>query len=357
MFLDRQPDLDWTNPDLRRAMGDVLRFWLDRGVDGFRIDVIHALGKPKDLEDLPEKLAAVPICAVVDDPSVHPYVEFIRAVVDEYPDPPRVIVGETVLQSIHQIPPYYGTQERPELHLAFDFHPLHTAWRAEPWRKRIDETETVLAAGHGWPTWVLSNHDNPRHRTRYGSLARAEAAAVLLLSLRGTPFLYAGEELGLSDAEVPPDEQVDPGGRDGCRAPIPWDPRPGHGWAGGNRAWLPWPPEAEAAGDAASQESDPRSTLNLYRSLIAARRRSPALRNGEFSWVDSGPDSLAYVRVRGNDRRVIGINFSGHESWVILPEGRWQLEVSSRPTANGTGPAFGRFSLSGDQAVILEPAG
>ena len=123
---------------------------------------------------------------------------------------------------------------------------------------------------------MLSNHDNPRHRTRYGNEARARAAAVMLLTLRGTPFVYAGEELGLEDAVVPPEREVDPGGRDGSRAPIPWEPGPGHGWAGGDRAWLPWPPDADRGRDVASLQADPGSILHLYRRLLAARRASPA---------------------------------------------------------------------------------
>src|SRR5207237_6382713 len=134
----------------------------------------------------------------------------------------------------------------------------------------------------GWPTWVLSNHDNMRHRSRYGgSEARARAAAVLLLTLQGTPFLYAGEELGLEDADIPPEREVDPGGRDGCRAPVPWDGEPGHGWGTAVEPWLPWPPEPDHR-NAAALRADGRSILHLYRRVLAARRASPALHAGDL---------------------------------------------------------------------------
>src|SRR5205823_173889 len=144
-------------------------------------------------------------------------------------DGDRMMVGEVYILSTARVARYYGHGD--ELHLAFNFPPLYAPFEAAAWRTRIQRVIDELGRRDAWPTWVLSNHDNPRHRTRYGgSEARARAAAVLLLTLRGTPFLYAGEELGLLDAEVRPDRQVDPGGRDGPRAPLPWDASPEHGW-------------------------------------------------------------------------------------------------------------------------------
>ena len=137
-------------------------------------------------------------------------------------------MGEVYLLETSAIRAYYG--QRDELHLAFNFLPLSIEWTAAAWRELIETVERELRAG-AWPTWVLSNHDTRRHRTRLGGdERRAGAAAVLLLTLRGTPFLYQGEELGLEDADVPEERRIDPGGRDGCRAPIPWTPDPGHGW-------------------------------------------------------------------------------------------------------------------------------
>jgi alpha-glucosidase len=202
------------------------------------MDVIHCIGKDPALPDVPAELAEIPACALNDDPRTHAHLRAIRAVLEEYPGD-RVMVGEVFLLSTAQVAEYYGRGD--ELHLAFNFPALFAPWDAAAWREQIERVTDALAPRTAWPTWVFSNHDNARHRTRYGSEASARAAAVLLLTLRGTPFLYSGEELGLEDADVPPERRLDPGGRDGCRAPIPWTASGWHGWASG-RPWLPWPP-------------------------------------------------------------------------------------------------------------------
>ena len=243
---------------------------------------------------------------------------------------------------------HYGTND--ELHLAFNFPPLFAPWEAASWRERIDQTRSALDARDAWPTWVLSNHDNRRHRTRYGSEARARAAAVLLLALRGTPFLYAGEELGLEDAVIPPGRTLDPGGRDGCRAPLPWDAEPGHGW-GAREPWLPWPPEAEHRNVDALRE-DAGSILHLYRRLLAARRASPALRLGEFRWLPAPESVLVWERIHAGDRRVVALNFSGFAARVPLEPGL-QIEVASDGRDEGM-PYRGR--IEADQALVLRPS-
>ena len=378
LFLPDQPDLDWTNPEVRAAMAATLRFWFDRGVDGFRIDVAQGLGKDPALADLPPDLAAVPISAINDRPETHPVLAELRQFVDGYGGE-RMLVGEVYLPTTAQIGPYYGTPERPELHLAFNFPPLFAPWDAGVWRRRIDEVVSYID-GVGWPTWVLSNHDNPRQRTRYGSEARARAAAVLLLTLRGTPFLYFGEELGLADAVVEAHRRVDPGGRDGCRAPLPWDGSPGHGWAvaGGHAAaepWLPWPPEASAGRTVEELRADPSSILHLYRRILAARRASPALRHGSWSALAAPEGMLAYLRTEGEDRRAVVVNFT--TTPLPLPSsltgGGWVVEVASAGPdrgvgggwgagdagrtgeAGGTGENVGAGVLGGDAAVILAP--
>ncbi len=206
LFLPEQPDLDWGNPAVVEAMQGVMRFWLDRGVDGFRIDVVHGLGKDPELADDPDDVVGVAHCMLNDRPETHPHLRDLRKLLDSYPGD-RMMVGEVYLLDTAQVVPYYGDDD--ELHLSFNFPPLLTPWDAEQWRLQIENTSSLLDPVGAWPTWVLSNHDNPRHRTRYGgSEARARAAAVLLLGLRGTPFLYAGEELGLLDAEIGPDDVV-----------------------------------------------------------------------------------------------------------------------------------------------------
>jgi alpha-glucosidase len=203
-------------------------------------------------------------------------------------------------------------------------------------------------AGH-WATWVLSNHDNPRHRTRYGGDERiARAAAVLLLTLRGTPFLYAGEELGLEDADVPPERQVDPSGgrRDGCRAPIPWTAAPTHGWATDD-PWLPFPPEPDVR-NVETMLEDPRSIVHLYRDLLALRRRTPALQLGSIEVLGSSDDVLVYERRDGDEVRLTAISFAEAPREVAL-EG---IVVLSSDPARPTGAAL-EGPLAPYEAVLV----
>ncbi|MDP8953803.1 MAG: alpha-amylase family glycosyl hydrolase [Actinomycetota bacterium] len=346
LFLPEQPDVDWSHRPLVEAMHDVLRFWLDRGVDGFRADAIHAIGKDPALADEPEALVGQPRSSTNDHPSTHELLREVRTLVDSYPDQ-RVMVGEVYLLETAKVAPYYGDGD--ELHLAFNFPPLYTPWEATAWRARLEEVERHLVEVDAWPTWVLGNHDNPRPRTRYGSEARARAAAFLLLGLQGTPFLYAGDELGLEDAVIAPEQAVDPGGRDGCRAPIPWDASPGHGWA--RPPWLPWPPQAESR-NVEVQRRDAGSILHLYRRLLAARRASPALSLGGSTILDHAPEGvLAWARDTPQDQRVVAVNFTGAARALSPGEG-WTVEVSSDGHGEGE-PWTGQ--LGADQAVVLRP--
>lgn len=343
LFLEEQPDLNWRNPQLVEAMHDTLRFWLDRGVDGFRMDVIHCIGKDPALPDVDAKLAPIPYCALNDHPSTHELLRGIRGVLESYPGE-RTSIGEVYLLDTDRVATY---ADPGELHLAFNFPPLYAAWTAPAWHDQIERAERAFGSRDAWPTWVLSNHDNPRHRTRYGSEARARAAAVLLLTLRGAPFLYAGEELGLEDAVIEKSRQVDPGGRDGCRAPIPWDGSQDHGWSG-SEPWLPWPPERERR-HAEQQWSEPDSILALYRALLAARRASSALRTGTWTALPAPEAVLFYKRESSDDARFVAINFSD-EPQAISPPLALRVEISSGPSASGA--AF-RGRLSGDEALIL----
>jgi alpha-glucosidase len=321
-FLPEQPDLNWDEPAVVEAMHDVLRFWMDRGVDGFRADVVHLIGKDPALADVPDGQLVgghLDVVGTHDFQGTHALLRGIRGVLDEYPD--RMIVGEVNLTETELIAPYLGDDD--ELHLAFDFASLDVPWDAAAWRTRIAHVEAII--GERWPTWVFSNHDQPRTRTRLGgSDAGARAAALMLLTLRGTPFLYAGEELGLEDAEVPPERVVDPGGRDGCRAPLPWTRDDDHGWPAD--PWLPWPPDP-AARSVEAQRGDPGSMLALCRAALALRRASPALRLGTLELLDDLPDGvLAYERVHGEDRRLVWLSF-GPEPVPAPPA--WVAELQS----------------------------
>ena len=342
-FLREQPDLDWWNPEVVAAMHGVVRFWLDRGIDGFRVDVVQCLGKDPALPDDPPEVAGLPHAALNDHPSTHERLRGLRRLVDAYPGD-RMLVGEVFQLFQPDVTRYYGHGD--ELHLAFDLpRTLHTPWTAADWLERTRAIHAAHRAAGAWPTLVLSNHDTPRHRTRLGSEARARAAAVLLLTLPGTPFLYAGEELGLEDAVVPRDRRVDPGGRDGCRAPIPWDASPPHGWPA--EPWLPWPPDPSARSVAALR-ADPTSILHLYRRLLSARRRSPALQVGDWLARDAPAGVLAYERVAGGDRRLVLVNFTDAATDVPVA-GR--VVVASDGVNEGGGFAG---VLGPDAAVVLE---
>jgi len=348
LFLPEQPDLNWANPEVVESMHGVLRFWLDRGVDGFRADVIHLIGKDEALPDLPDELAHLDVVGLHDDPRTHGLLRGIRRVLDGY-EGERAMVGEVQLGSPVALAPYYGRGD--ELHLVFDFMLLRAPWAAEEFALHVLEAEAAFAPSGAWPCWVLSNHDTPRHRSRYGSSEpRARAAAVLLLTLRGTPFLYAGEELGLLDADVPPAARLDPGGRDGCRAPFPWDATPAHGWPAS--PWLPWPPEPGLRNPAA-QDADDDSILALYRRTIAARRRSPALHGGSWRSLDAPHGSLLYERRRGADVRRVAVNFTDERVERVGVHAGWSVEVATRRSREGQ-PWDG--GLDPSEALVLRPA-
>jgi len=347
-FLPEQPDLNWDNPDVVRAMHAVVRFWLDRGIDGFRIDVAHGIGKDPALPNEVPAWRGIPHCALNEHPSTHAHLRALRTLADAYPGD-RLLVGEVyqLFSGAHER--YFGNDD--ELHLAFDLPAsVATPWEAAAWRERIANVAQRLDPIAAWPTWVLSNHDTPRHRTRFGSEARARAAAVLLLTLRGTAFLYAGEELGLDDAEIPAERRVDPGGRDGCRAPIPWEAGGAHGWVTRD-AWLPWPPEADAR-SLERLRADETSILHLYRRLLALRRTSPALREGSIRLLDAPAGVLAYERRTGDERWVVAVNFTSDAvAWetpgniVVTSDGRTDRDGLAAEQAvvvrRGTEPAMG----------------
>ena len=344
LFLPEQPDVNWANPDLQEAQLDVLRFWIDRGVDGFRMDVLNAIGKDPDPRDVPESLVGMDHVVLTHHETAAPLIRRIREVVDP-PGADRFVVGEIVTGDVPLQASYCGDGDG--ISCAVNFASVWAPWEREAWERLVRTMEEAYAdEAASWPSYVLSNHDNRRHRTRFGgSEARARSAAILLLGLRGTPFLYQGEELGLEDADVPEELALDPGGRDGCRAPIPWTRDDGHGW--GPDPWLPFPPEA-ATRSAEAQRRDPRSVLALYRSLLAARKASPALRLGSLELLDAPGDVLAFRRRHGDDERVVAVNFGGATEVELA--GR--VVVAS--TGSGAGEAFAGH-LGADEAIIVEP--
>ena len=334
-FLPEQPDLNWANGEVRAAMLDTLRFWLDRGVDGFRMDVVHLLGKDVGADD-PADLVHWSHVPFNDHPDTHRYLREIRAVLDSYPGD-RTSVGEVYLLDPEKVVKYYGDGD--ELHLSFNFGLTHSRWEAAELHRHVRDGLAVLEPAGAWPVWVLSNHDQPRHRGRYGGDERvARAAAVLLTTLPGTPFLYAGEELGLVDADIPPERVVDPGGRDGCRAPLPWTAAAPHGWPAD--PWLPFPPEAGER-SVEAQRGDPTSVLHLYRTLLALRRAGDALRTGSFELRDDAPAGvLAYER-EGSERLTIQVSTSEHPARSLTDDGEVLLDTAGAQTPGEDLAPFG----------------
>ena len=325
-FLPQQPDLNWLNPEVRRAMTDVLRFWLDRGVDGFRIDAVQRIGHDPDLRD-----------NVDGEPRRDEDLDVAREVVREFrrvldSHKATMAVGEVYLLDPERMVRYYGDRD-DGFHLVFNFSFLRQPWRAGAFREAAERFESLLPSG-AWPDYTLSNHDHPRTVTRYdrgrpGS-PRARIAAMMLLTLRGTPFLYYGEEIGMSDVPVPRERWQDPVGRDPCRTPMRWEPGRTAGFTTGE-PWLPVGDPDE--GNVETQRADPSSMLSLYRSLIWLRRRSSALRWGSFRPRDAGRDVFAYERASDDERLFVALNFSERSNAVAadrLPS-HGMLESSTDP--------------------------
>ncbi|MER7443250.1 glycoside hydrolase family 13 protein [Micromonospora avicenniae] len=354
LFDPAQPDLDWRNPEVRAEFEDILRFWLDRGVDGFRIDVAHGMIKAEGLPDVgfstmttgrrQVELLGKGRLPYFDQDEVHEIYRAWRPILDSYPGG-RMAVAEAWAETPQRLARYIGPNE---LHQAFNFDFLDATWSAESFRKVID-TALAEAAIVGAPTtWVLSNHDKQRHVTRYGDgpdgLRRARAAALLMLALPGCAYVYQGEELGLPEVLDLPDElRQDPAfrrtgeSRDGCRVPIPWGgdlPSYGFGPQGCELSWLP-APATWAALSVAAQTGVPGSTLELYREALRIRRTHPALASegAGISWLEAEPGVLAFSRTAGGSELTCVVNISGVPAHVA---GYGEPVVAIEPLA-GTG--------------------
>jgi alpha-glucosidase len=352
-FMAEQPDLNWDNPEVEAAMHDVLRFWLDRGVDGFRIDALQRLAHDPHLRSN----AGAARRHDQDWDTMHDRLRGIRQVVEEYED--RMIVGEVALQDLHRVVSFLNNGD--QLHLAHNFVFCELEWDADAFRVSIDDFE-ALASDLAWPAWFLENHDRPRVASRFDEdgqgPARARASLLMLYALRGTAFVYQGEELGLPDAEIPPDRVVDVDGRDPERAPIPWRPPsvggPGAGFSTGE-PWLPIVAGAEAL-NVETQGGDPRSTLTLTRRLAALRRATPALQTGSQRALDAGDDVLAWMRELDGDRLLAAVNFAARPTPFELPAGlpaRAPLVLSTDPDRAGGDADLGGLVLGPGEGVLL----
>lgn len=317
-FLDRQPDLNWRNPEVTEAIHAAMCFWLDRGVDGFRVDVIWHLMKDAAFRDNPpdedwrdgmNPYRRLKPIHTTDLEEVHGVIAGLRRVMDAYDD--RVLIGEIYLP-VERLAAYYGAS-LDGAHLPFNFALLEAEWNARTLADLIARYEGSLPEG-GWPNWVLGNHDRPRVATRLGP-DQARVAAMLLLTLRGTPTLYYGDEIGMTNVPIPPERVQDPWeknvpglglGRDGVRTPMQWDGSPHAGFSD-VEPWLPVD-EAFPEVNVAQQRAEPHSMLELHRELLRLRRAHAALSIGAYLPVAAGGDLLLYGREHARESFLIALN-------------------------------------------------
>lgn len=339
MFTPEQPELNWRNPEVRQAMLEVFRFWLEKGVDGFRLDVFNQYFKDAKLRDNPYKTSISP--REFDrqihkydtaQPEMMPLLQEIRALVDEYPE--RYLVGESFLVSPAQARTYIGPDK---LHAAFDFGYTHCRWNPSAFGKAIQFWD-ALHGNEAWPNYVMNNHDTRRSASRY-AFSKEESHLKLLaamhLTLRGTPFLYYGEEIGMRELNLKRSELQDPvgkyywpfnKGRDGCRSPMQWDASLNTGFSKA-QPWMRVNPDYPTR-NVAAQEANPSSLLQCYKDLIRLRKENPALHSGEIQLKGlQNHFILVYSRNCAAQKALIVLNFS------ILPQtykpiGSWKLIYS-----------------------------
>jgi alpha-glucosidase len=361
-FLKEQPDLNWRNPAVRTAMYDALRFWLDKGVDGFRVDVMWLIIKDDLYRDNPpnpqyglgESSSNIFLPVYNSNrPEVHAVVAEMRAIIDSYPR--RVLIGEIYLP-LNDLMAYYG-QELKGANLPFNFLLLQSAWNAQTVAQVISEYMKMLPLG-AWPNWVLGNHDNARIATRVGVL-QALIAAMLLLTLPGTLTIYYGEELGMTNVLILPEDVQDPAernqpgigmGRDPERSPMPWDSSTMAGFTRG-RPWLPLGADRRTV-NVEVEETDEASILNLYRRLIALRRAHPVLVGGVLRSVTASGDLLSYERVTDNERLLILLNFGNSPVRTATEAG---IVIAGTDAHRHTERVSDVIELQGSEGVLIAP--
>lgn len=334
MFYKEQPDVNWRNPDLRAAMLDVFRFWLNKGVDGFRLDVFNAYFKDPNFKNNPFKFGIRPFdwqkhIHDISQPEMYPLLNQIREILDQHGE--TFVVGESFLIEPAQAASYCGSDK---LHTAFNFEFANNRWHPKRFLNSVQKWYQVLSET-AWPNNTLSNHDLARTATRYcigETDHRAKVAAAMLLTLKGTPFIYYGEEIGMRDIPIRKKEDVkDPigktfwpfhKGRDGCRSPMQWNNKKNAGFSQSD-PWLPVNANYTTR-NVVNQLSDPLSLLNFFKKLIAVRKSEPALQHGDFTPLVSNPRYImAYLRTTNQDQVMVLLNFYSKEVKFDLPEGKW----------------------------------
>jgi len=365
-FLPQQPDLNWRNPEVQEAMFDAMRFWLERGVDGFRVDVIYHIIKDDQFRDNPlnpewqphrpyyDELNAI---YSTDRPEVHDLIRKMRQLVDSFGE--RVLIGEVYLPT-ERLMAYYGP-EADGTHMPYNFQLILLPWEARTIDAAVKRYE--LALPHlGWPNWVLGNHDQRRVATRVGQ-AQARVAAMLLLTLRGTPTMYYGDEIGMEDVPIArhqirdPFEIREPGkgnGRDPQRTPMQWSNEEGAGFSTGE-TWLPLAGNYREV-NVAQQREQAGSLLSLYRELIHLRRSHPALSVGDYEALHADGELLAYRRWHGDESLVVVLNLCEHaDEYHLSVETAGAVEVlmSTHLDRRGERVERRRVRLRGDEGLVL----
>lgn len=364
-FLDRQPDLNWRNPEVAGAVHEAMRFWLRRGVDGFRVDVIYHMIKddhfrsnpenPHFKEGDPPNHRLLPLYTT-NLPEVHDVVAGLRRVVDEFPD--RLLIGEIYLP-LEQLMTYYGV-DLNGAHLPFNFTLIDADWHARNIARLVERYEGLLPNG-GWPNWVLGNHDKPRVASRVG-VDQARVAAILLLTLRGTPTIYYGEELGMTQVPIPPHRVQDPFeknvpglglGRDGARTPMQWNGDPFAGFSTAE-PWLPISGDYRQKNVACEDERQA-SVLHLYRQLIAERRKRPALHTGSYKAIEAQGDLLVYGRQSGDEKIMVALNLGGSDLGIAFPADNFRgtVIVSTHDRREGEQVSRG-VRLGPNEGLVIE---
>ncbi|HEV7589567.1 MAG TPA: alpha-amylase family glycosyl hydrolase [Longimicrobium sp.] len=361
-YLREQPDLNWRNPAVEAEMLEVMRFWLDRGVDGLRVDAVQNVIKDDRFRDNPPNPAFRPgddpytrLLRVHsgDRPEVHAVIARMRRVVEEYAGD-RVLIGE-IYNTVERVVAYYG-EEGAGCHFPYNFQLIVLPWQAREIDAAIRRYESLLPPG-AWPSWVLGNHDRSRIASRVGR-AQARVAAVLLLTLRGTPTLYYGDEIGMTDVPIPPERVRDPFelnvpgiglGRDPERTPMQWSAAPNAGFTTGT-PWLPLAADYRET-NVETQRCDPESMLALHRRLLALRRAEPALAIGTYTPVDAEGDVLAFLREHGRSRFLVALNL-GPDPASLAFVGAGEV-VLSTDASRADDAIRGRVALAGDEGVIV----
>lgn len=364
-FLKGQPDLNWRNPEVQKAMFDVMRFWLDKGVDGFRVDVMWHMIKDDKLRDNPQNPKYEEHMATyekllptysTDQPEVHEIVGKMRDVLDEYNE--RMMIGEIYLP-IDKLVTYYGIENKGA-HLPFNFLLLSIPWEAKKIAAAVDEYEGALPS-EGWPNWVLGNHDQSRITSRVG-MAQAKVAAMLLLTLRGTPTIYYGDEIGMRSVAIPFEDVKDPQGlnmpdknlsRDPSRTPMQWDDSKNAGFSS-MKPWLPLDKTFHRM-NVKKQQDDVYSYLKLYKKLIGFRQEEPSLMVGNYVPVHSDNQLIVFLRELEEHHKFLVVLNLSHRPAYFRPKNmeiQGIIEVATVPELEGSN-VKGSINLSGDEGIII----